>query len=191
MPRGLHRPVGGGDHVLGQLQDDAALVGSVAGGAHLVEPVGLDQAVAHRAAVRREERERHRPADQQRVTRVDEGADRAELVRDLGPTEHGDVRARRLDEQARERLDLPLEQASRGGGPPLLLEHRGERGHGCVGPVHRAERVVDVDVGEAGQALRERAVVRLLARVEPEVLEQDHPTGFERQSLGTTARPRG
>ena len=174
---------GGGDDVFGQLQDDAALIGSVAGGAHLVEPVGLDQAVAHRAAVRRDERERHGTADQQRVDTLDEGADRPELVRDLGPTEHGDVRARGLEEQARERLDLALEQPPGGGGPPLLLEHLGERGHGGVGPVHRAERVVDVVVGEIGEAHRERAIVRLLPRVETEVLEQDHPAGFERESL--------
>ena len=182
MPRGLHRPVGGGDDVFGQLQDDAALIGSVAGGAHLVEPVGLDQAVAHRTAVRRDERERHGTADQQRVDTLDEGADRPELVETLAPPSTATY-GRAGSKSRRERVDLALEQPPGGGGPPLLLEHLGERGHGGVGPVHRAERVVDVVVGEIGEAHRERAIVRLLPRVEAEVLEQDHPAGFERESL--------
>ena len=41
-----------------------------------------------------------------------------------------------------------------------------------------AERVVDVDVGELGEAAGERGVVRLLARVEPQVLEQDDVAGL-------------
>jgi len=40
--------------------------------------------------------------------------------------------------------------------------------------VHRAERVVDVDVGQPGERLGELGIVGLLRGVEPEVLQQHH-----------------
>ena len=177
VPRGLHRPFGRGDDVLRELQDDAALVGSGAGGADLVEPVGLDEAVAHGTALGRDERERHGAADQQRVDAFDEGADRPELVRDLGPAEHGDVRVRRARRAAatapRPRAGAGARRRWRGPAPRSISGSAATRG---VGPVHGAERVVDVRVGEAGEALRERAVVRLLP-------------GSNRRFSSSTSRP--
>ena len=89
---------------------------------HVVDHVGLDERVADLAAPRDLERERHRAADQDRVAPVEERLDHAELVADLGAAEHREERTRRVPEQAREHLDLALQQdgrprtaASRGG----------------------------------------------------------------------------
>jgi hypothetical protein len=46
-----------------------------------------------------------------------------------------------------------------------------------VGAVRRAERVVDVDVGERCELSRESGVVGLLARIEAHVLQHQHLTG--------------
>ena len=62
----------------------------------------LDEAVADLSPSRRDQRERHRAADQQRVDAIDERADHAELVADLGATEHRDVRPVGVGEQAAE-----------------------------------------------------------------------------------------
>ena len=50
--------------------------------------------------------------------------------------------------------------------------------------MRRAERVVDVDVGERGQLLAEGGVVLLLALVEAQVLEQQHVAVAQRGRLG-------
>ncbi len=56
--------------------------------------------------------------------------------------------------------------------------HAGRRG---VGAVRRAEGVVDVDLGEGGEALGEGGVVPLLARVEAGVLEDEDVAVGERR----------
>ena len=80
----------------------------------LVEPVGLDQAVADRAPAGRDQRERHRAADQQRVDAIDERVDHGELVGDLRPAEDRDVRARRV---ARADARAPRPRAAAAGRP--------------------------------------------------------------------------
>jgi hypothetical protein len=55
-----------------------------------------------------DERERHRSPDQQGVHPVDEGFDRGELVRDLGPAEDRHVRAGWFIAELRQRLNLLL-----------------------------------------------------------------------------------
>ena len=61
-----------------------------------VDPVGLEQRVADRVALRGEERERHRAADEDRLALVEQRADDAELVADLGAAEHADERLLRV-----------------------------------------------------------------------------------------------
>ena len=61
--------------------------------------------------------------------------------------------------------------------PRKERRHAGRRGVGAVG---RAERVVDVDVGEGRELEAERRVVALLAGVEAQVLEEDDPAGRKR-----------
>jgi hypothetical protein len=100
----------------------------------------------------------------------------ADLVLDLGAAEHGHERPLRLLEQRTELFQFPFEQEA------------GVRGHklrhaygGSVGPVSRAERVVDEQVPVRGELTRELGVVLRLARVEARVLEQAH--AFVRQEL--------
>ena len=55
----------------------------------------------------------------------------------------------------------------------------------------RPERVVDVGVGEFGEPARERGVVGLLARIEPQVLEQDDRGVGELAGRGIPQRHHG
>ena len=56
-------------------------------------------------------------------------------------------------------------------GAGILDELRDRLGRG-MGAMRRAERVVDVDIGQRGKLVGEGRVVLLLLRVEPQVLEQ-------------------
>ena len=88
-------------------------------------------------------------------------------------------RAGRL-EQALEGVDLALEQP-----PGGVLGHEvGDALGRGVRAVGRAEGVVDVDVGQVGQAVRERGVVLGLARLVADVLEHEHVAGPQRVGLG-------
>ena len=62
-----------------------------------------------------------------------------------------------------------------------LAHQRDHRLDRRMRPVRRAERVVDVDVGERRERLRERRIVLFLFGMKPQVLEQDHA------SVGRTA----
>ena len=135
--------------------------------ARTCRPVGLEQRVADRLALRGEEREAHRAADHDRVDDAEQRLDDAELVGDLGAAEHGDERALRLVAQAEQDVDLLLQQ------PPHRRRHElrrpDDRG---VGAMRGAERVVDVGVDAVDELRHERRVVALLARIEAQVLEQ-------------------
>ena len=159
------------------------------GGPHVVEAVALDEALPHLAAVGRDQRERHRAADQQRVDPIDQRVDHRELVGDLRAAEDRDVRARGIVEQPPEHLDLPLEQPPGDRGATAREHQLGQRRDARVRAVRRAEGVVHVGVGELGEAPREGGVVRLLARVEPQVLE--HHDGIAGQRLGHRVREPG
>ena len=56
--------------------------------AALVDHVGLHERIADARALREQERERHRPADEHRVAAVEQRLDHAELVAHLGAAEH-------------------------------------------------------------------------------------------------------
>ena len=100
----------------------------------------------------------------------------ADLVRDLEAAEHDDERPRRVAQQAAEDLQLADHQQA-GHRRQVVRDALG----GGVGAVGRAEGVVDVDVGEAGQLLREDGVVGRLLGVEAQVLEQQHLARRERR----------
>ena len=135
----------------------------------------LHQRVAGRDALRAEEREAHRAADQQRVGGVEEAVDQRDLVGDLRAAEHHHERPlRRLDDRA-QRDHLALEQQPGHGRPQVLRDARRRR----VRPVRRAERVVHVGVAERGELARQSGVVLRLAALPAGVLEQQHAAGIE------------
>jgi hypothetical protein len=126
-----------------------------------------------------EERKAHRAADEQAVGLVEEGLDDTDLVRHLRAAEHGDQGPLRGVEQLAQRRHLALEQPPRGG-----REQARDRLRRRVGPVRRAERVVDVDVGERRVAAGEALVVLGLAGIEADVLEHDQLALGHRVEVG-------
>ena len=132
-----------------------------------VELVDLEQRVAHRVALGGEKGEAHAPAHEKRVDPREQGADHAELVVHLGSAQHRDEGATRRVKQGAQHLDLAREQP-----PRRAREPGGGADDRRMGPVGRTEGVVDVEVTARDQALDERGVVALLARVEAQVLEQ-------------------
>ena len=110
-------------------------------------------------AGRLEEREAHGAADQHGVGALQERLEHADLVRHLRAADHGHQRPPRVLEDAVQRRHLALEQPP--GGARQQVRHALGGG---VRAVRRAERVVDVDVGERRVALGQRRVVLRLAR---------------------------
>ena len=147
--------------------------GTSAGSAHFVEAIAFDEAVGDLSPVGGDQRERHGAADQQRVDAVDQGIDHRELVGHLRATEDRHVGTVGLAQERRQHLDLALDQSAGDGGAAARAHQVGERIHAGVRAVNSPERVVDVRVGEFGEPAGERGVVGLLARIEPQVLEQD------------------
>src|SRR5919112_3894662 len=114
-----------------------------------------------------EESEAHGAADEQGVGGPEQALYDAELVRNLRPAEDGDEGAFGVFEDLVEVVDLLLHQEARGGRQPLC--HPDGRG---VRPVGRPERVVNVEVRQGRELIRELGVVLGLARIEAGVLEQ-------------------
>jgi hypothetical protein len=115
---------------------------------------------------RLEERKAHRAADQHGVGPVQERLEHADLVRHLGAADHGHERPLRVLEDAGQRRHLALQQPPRRAGQQV-----GDRLGGGVRAVRRAERVVDVDVGQRGVPLRQLRVVLGLPVEEAHVLD--------------------
>ena len=146
------------------------------------------------AALRGDERERHRAPDHERVDALGQRSDHPELVAHLGSAEDRHERLRGVVQQRAEHLDLARDQTT-GDGRAAGGEHQlRERRDGGVRTVDRPEGVVDVGVGVLGEEAGERDVVRLLPRVEPEVLQQDHvvvgkrPRGSPRRARSPAVR---
>ena len=120
-------------------------------------------------ALRAEEREAHRAADQHHVGDLQEALDHGDLVGHLGAADDRDERPRRVLEDPGERPHLALEQP-----PGGARQQVGDALGAGVRAVGGAEGVVDVDVGQLRQRARELGVVLGLARLEADVLEQQH-----------------
>src|SRR3954452_19471919 len=123
--------------------------------------VGLEQRVTDVVTLRREEREAHATADEQRVDPRQQALDDLELVRHLRAAENDDVRPLRVLGQPLQDLDLALHELPRGVRQPPrhVVDAR-------VLAVHGAERVVDVDVRERSKSVGVGGALRVvLARL--------------------------
>ena len=49
---------------------------------------------------------------------------------------------------------------------------------GCMCAMRRGKRIVAIDIPQSGDARRERGVVLFFARIESDVLQQDHICAF-------------
>ncbi len=133
----------------------------------LVDLIALTQRVADGMTLRREEREAHASTDHERIDGVEQRVDHAELVGHLRAAEHGDEGASRVLAQTEQHVDLLGQQPARGARKSLWRTDDRR-----MGAVRRAERVVHVGVEAGDQPIDERRVVRLFARVVPEVLDE-------------------
>ena len=114
-----------------------------------------------------QERERHAAADDERVDLGGEDLEHLELVGHLGPAHDGHERPRRVLEDPAQHLDLPGEAQ-----PGRARQELRRPDDGGVGAVGGAEGLVDVGVEALDEPLHEGGVVRLLARVEAQVLHE-------------------
>ena len=150
-----------------------------------LHPLLLDQRVAGRDALRAEEGEAHRTADQERVGGVEKAVDQGDLVAHLRAAEHHHERPLGGVDDRAERHDLVLEQEP-GDRGTQVLGHAGGRGVGAMG---RAERVVHVGVAERGELAREPRVVLGLAPLPARVLEHEHRRRLEPVDAAPHLRP--
>jgi hypothetical protein len=159
------------DDVAGQQDLHPELLGPREVGAAGLELVLLEEALADLVALGLEEGEDHAPADEQLVGLAQQVVDHAELVGDLGATEHDDVRTLRLLGEATQHVDLGRDQRAHGAGQDL----RDVVDAGLLA-VHDPEAVGDEDVGEVGELPGEPGTLAVvlagLARVEADVLQQ-------------------
>ena len=151
----------------------------------LFDHLRFHERVPDRVALCEEEREHHRPADEDRVAAFEERVDDAELVAHLRAAEHRHEGMLPRLEQARQRLDLLEEQPAAGTRKDTRRPH--DRG---VRPMRRAERLVHVGVGELAQVRREGGIVGRLAPLEAQVLQHDDaPPASRLATYGSTAAP--
>src|SRR4051812_15470831 len=148
--------------------DDLPAAQEVANG---VELVTFEQRVADFVTRSGKEGETHAAADEKTIDLWQQALDDRELVRDLRPTEHDDIRTTGLFGQLPENLDLAEHEIT--GRMRQSLRDVVDAG---VLAMNGAERVIDVTVRESRQLVRESAPLRIvfagLARVEAHVLEQ-------------------
>jgi hypothetical protein len=168
------------DVIDGQLEAEVPRAGAFFDLARRVEQVVLDERLAHVQPARLEERVRHGAADQQRVDTRHQVLDDLELVRHLRAAENRHERTIGRFQHAPQVLDLCRHQQPGAVLRDVLDDALGRR----VRAVGRAERIVDVDVSQRAKAGRKAVVILLLARVEPEILEEeDRPVGCGRAAV--------
>ena len=147
--------------------DHDAIARHVEDGSAGLDLIGLAQRVADRMATRGEEREAHPAADREAIDDLQQRVDHPELVAHLRTAQHGDERATGALTQTQQHVDLTREQPS-----GRARQRRRRTDDRRVRPVGRPECVVDVRVHAGDEPGDEGGVVRLLTRVEAEVLEQ-------------------
>ena len=154
--------------------------------------VFLHQRFADRLALGLEEGVGHAAADDEGVNFIQQIADDADLVADLGAAENGDERPLRMAQHLAQVLEFFLhEQAGRG-----LLHEAGDADRGGMSAMRGAESVVYVIVRQAGKLLGELGVVGFFFGMEAEILQQQglalfqpsgHLLGFRADAFGTEA----
>ena len=151
-------------------------------------PVGLHERRAHLDALRGQEREGHRAADQQRVHAVEQRVHHAQLVGDLRAAQDRDERPVGVVAELRR---APRPRAAAAGRPPREAGARPPRRSRAPGAPRRTRR--RRRRRPAPPAPRRSRGRSLLSRVEPEVLQQrDRPRSgrVDGRLHGRSRRPR-
>ena len=158
----------GDDVIGGQLEAEAARLCPRLDLARGIEQVIFHERFPDRNPARLEEGVRHRAADEQGVDARNEILDDLELVGHFRAAEHGDERPVGAIEHASEVLEFRGHEQARG----RILHEPDDPFRRRMGAMRGAEGVVDVDVGERRELLREAGVVLLFLGMKPEILEE-------------------
>jgi hypothetical protein len=162
----------GHDHVDREHDPDLVLLGPRQDATCVVDAVGLGKALADRLALREQEGVRHPSAEHEQVDLRQQVVNDLDLVADLGPAKDRGERSLGVLEQLREHRELALHQQ-----PGICRQELGDADGTGMRPMGGPERVVHIQVGVRREGRGESRVVRLLLRVEPQVLEQDDLAG--------------
>ena len=145
----------------------------------VVQPVGLQKALAHAAALGPGKGVGHAAADDNGVGNVQEVIDHADLGGDLAAAQDGHQGALGAGHSAAHDLQLLGDQKAADG-----REIGGHAGSGGVGPVDGAEGIGHVELRHVGHGLGQVGVVLGLPLLKAGVLEEHHLTGLEGGGLG-------
>jgi len=170
-----------------QLDVDPAFSGQLENLARRGHHLLLDQRPTHLELLGEEKGVGHAAADEKACNAPEEGLERRRLGRHLGTSDDRHKGLLRLVDDSPQRFHLALHEKA--GGLAMVRVQPRNRHHRSVGPVGGAEGVVDiVAVGRRQRGCKVR-IVRLFARVEAEVLEQEQrarlgPGGCCIQTIG-------
>ena len=142
-------------------------------------PVGLQQAVAHLAALGGGERVGHAAADDDGVGDLQQVVDDTDLAGDLAAAQNGHQGPLGVGQGAADDLQLLLDQEA--GHGRQIVRHAGGGG---VGPVDGAEGVRHIQVRHIRQGLGQSRVVLGLALFKAGVLQQHDLAGLQGGGLG-------
>ena len=142
-------------------------------------PVGLQQAVAHLAALGGGERIGHAAADDDGIGDVQQVVDDADLGGDLAAAQDGHQRPLGVGDGTAQELQLLLDQEAGDSG-----QVRRHAGGGGVGPVHGTEGVGHIQIRHVGQLPGQLRVVLGLAGLKAGVLQQQDLSRLQGGRLG-------
>ena len=169
----------GGHGVGGQQQLHAVLSGLFDHLQRIVQLVILTQALADLAALGLGKGVGHAAADDDGVGLIQQIADHAQLVADLGAAQHRHEGPLWIVQRLAHDLQLLGHQQAGHGG-----QEGRHTGGGGVGAVHGAEGVGHIQLRHGGQLLGEGGIVLLLADVEAQVLQQHDLAALQGRGLG-------
>ena len=164
------------DHRVRRQQDVApSLPGIAHDPARVRREIGFAERFTDRQPLRLEEGVRHPAAHDQGIGPLRQVGEKRELGRDLGTAHDGDDGPRGVAKGLAQGFQLGLHEA-----PGRARQARRHGGRRSVGAVCGREGVVDIEIGKGGESVGEARVVRLLALVEAQVLQEDDVAGRER-----------
>ena len=176
---GVLRELGSADAVYRQEQLHALGRGLVHHFLRVLDPVGLEQALADGVALGHLEGVGHAAADNDGVGLLEQVVDYADLVADLRAAQDGHEGPRGVGQGLAHDGDLFLHQESR-----IRRQESRNAGGGGVGAVHGAEGIGHVHVRHLRQLLREVGAILLLTLVKAQVLEQQQLARLQGRGLG-------
>src|SRR6188508_1943867 len=139
-----------------------------------IEHVVFNQRVADFKAFGFQKGEGHAATDDDLVHALAEVLDDADLPGDFCAAENGDERSYGIFDCTFEIFNFLLQQKARGGNGHVLRDPD----RGSVGPMRGTEGIVDVDVAERSQRLRECLIIFFFAGMKAKIFEEHDVAGL-------------